>query len=138
MMVIQARTHDYYLYILEQPSSWSTSRIRPSWPRSRLRLSLLLVYLSKCISCMPWPIQYLNVCPNGSGFTPNPFTVVGRLLTSVQVKNTTTLHDTHGCTYMHHISITILLIFYTSFIFLCRLAGPDPSRLIQEDPLTKL
>jgi hypothetical protein len=31
------------LYILEQPTSWSTSQIRPSWPQSRVELRLLLL-----------------------------------------------------------------------------------------------
>jgi hypothetical protein len=39
------------------------------------------------------------------------------------------LHDTHGHTYIHHIGITILLLFYTSFTLLGRPAGPDPSHL---------
>jgi hypothetical protein len=30
--IIRTRTRNYNLYILEQLSSWSTSRIRPSWP----------------------------------------------------------------------------------------------------------
>ncbi len=49
--IIQTRTHNYDLYILEQPSSWSTLRIRPSWPQSRLRLSLLLASLSEHACC---------------------------------------------------------------------------------------
>ncbi len=131
MTIVQVRTHDYDLYILEQPSSWSTSRIRPSWPRSRLRLSLLLVSLFECISCLLWPLQSLTVCLNGSGFTPNPFIAVGRLLTNVQVNNITMQHDTHWHTNIHHISHTILLPFYTSSTLLGRLAGSDPSRLTQ-------
>jgi hypothetical protein len=128
-MIIQARTHDYNSYIFERPSSWSTSQIRLSWPRSRLRLSLLLVFLPKCISCLPWPIQYLAVRSNGSGFTLNPSLLSGRLLTNVQVNNITTQHDTHGHTYLHHIGITILLVFYTSCNLLGRPAGLDPSHL---------
>ncbi len=137
-MILQARTHDHNSYILEQPSSWSTLRIHPSWPQSRLRLGLLLVSLSKCISCLSRPIQYLAVCPNGSDFNLTPSLLSERLLTDVQVNNITTLHDTHGHTYIHHISITILLLFYTSSTLLGRLAGPGPSRLTQFFPIFSL
>jgi hypothetical protein len=110
-MIIQAGTHNYNLYILEQPSSWSTSRIRLSWPLSRLRLSL-------DIPCLPWPAKYVAVCSNSSGFTLNPFIAVQAA--SVQVNNIAKLHDTHGHTYIHHISITTLLLFHTSSILLGR------------------
>jgi hypothetical protein len=66
---------NYELYILKQPSSCSTSRICPSWPRCRLRLSLLLVSLQACI-LLPCPTQYLAIYLNGSGFTPNAFLVI--------------------------------------------------------------
>jgi hypothetical protein len=80
----------------------------------------LMAVLPKCISCLPWFIQYLAVCPNGSGFASKPFIAVRWLLTNVQVSNITTLHDTHGHTYIHHIGITIPLLFYTSSTLLGR------------------
>jgi hypothetical protein len=40
--IIQAKAHNHDLYILEQPSSCSTLRICPSWPRYRFGLSLLV------------------------------------------------------------------------------------------------
>ncbi len=96
--------------VLEQPSSWSTSRIHPSWPRSWLRLSLLLAFHSTCIPCCHAPFCILLFVPNGSGFTlPFPSLLSGWLLTNVQVSNTTKLYDTHRHAYIHHISITILL-----------------------------
>ncbi len=52
------------LCILERPSSWSTLRIRPSWPQSRVRLRLLLLS----------SIGVLLVCfgpPSILLFTPN-------------------------------------------------------------------
>jgi hypothetical protein len=76
MVIILARTHSYNLYILEQLSSWSTLRICPSWPRSRLRLSLLLVLLLKCFPYLPRPTQHIAVCSNSSGFTLNPFIAI--------------------------------------------------------------
>jgi hypothetical protein len=79
------------LYILEQRSSWSTLRIRPSWPRSRVRLSLLLVLLSRVYSCLLLPTQHLAVHSNGSYFALNPFPAYWRPNTSVQVNNTTML-----------------------------------------------
>ncbi len=109
MVIIQVRTHNYDFYILEQPSSWSTSWICPSWPRSKLKLSLLLVSLSKCIFCC-------HASPS--------ILLSGWLLTDVQV-------HTHEHTCIHHIGITILLPFYTSSTLLGRPAGPDPSCLIQ-------
>ncbi len=84
----------------------------------------------------PFPSVFL-VCPSPfsillfvqtdrvSHLTPSLLS--GRLLTNVQVNNITTLHDTLGYTYIHHISITILLLFYTSSTLLGRSAGPDPS-----------
>jgi hypothetical protein len=94
------------LYILEQSSSWSTSRIRPSLPRSRVRLSLLLVVFPKYVSCLLWSIQYLAVCSNGSCFTLNPFLTDCRLNTNVQVNNMTVPHHIYTDT---HIYITLIL-----------------------------
>jgi hypothetical protein len=105
------------LYILEQPSSWSTSRIRLSWPRSRGRLSLLLILFPQVYSCLLWPIQYLDlaICSNGSCFTLNPFLAYWRPNTSVQVNNTSALHHIHTDT---HIYITSVLLFILLFILL--------------------
>ncbi len=119
------------LYILEQLSSWSTSQIRLSWPRSRGRLSLLLVLFPQVYSCLLWPIQYLAICPNGSCFGLNPFLAYWRPNTSVQVNNTSALHHIHMDT---HIYITSVLLFILFFTFLHtsstpsgRPAAPDPS-----------
>ncbi len=131
MVVVQLGTHDYDLYILEQPFSWSTSRIHLSWPRSRLGLSLLLVFLSECISCLLCPSRILLFVPTDRVSHLYPSSLSGGLLTNVQVNNITTLHDTHGHTYIHHIGITIVLPFYTSCTLLGKAAGPDPSRLTQ-------
>jgi hypothetical protein len=85
----------------------------------------------------PWPIQYRTVYSNGSDFSLTPSFPSGRLLTNVQVNNITMLHGTLGHTYIHHIVITILLLFYTSSTLLGRPAGPDPSRLTHwESPRT--
>jgi hypothetical protein len=62
---------------------------------------------------------------------PTPSLLLGRLLTNIQVKNITLLHDTHGHTYIHHIGIIILLPYYTSFTLLGSPAGLDPSCLTQ-------
>jgi hypothetical protein len=74
------------LDILEWLSSRSTSRIRPSWNRSRVRLCLLLVLFPQVYSCLLWPTQYLAVCSNGSYFALNAFLADWRLNTSVQVQ----------------------------------------------------
>jgi hypothetical protein len=107
----------FILYILERPSSWRILQIhvRPSWPRSSVRLSLLLVLFPKYISCLLWPTQYLAVCSNGSCFTLNPFLADCRLNTNVQVNNMTVSHHI----YMDaHIYITSILLFILFFILL--------------------
>jgi hypothetical protein len=48
---IYKTTMHILLYILEQQSSWSTSRIHPSWPRSRLKLSPILASPYEHASC---------------------------------------------------------------------------------------
>ncbi len=131
-----SKAHYHNLYILEQPSSLGTSRRRPSWPRSRLRLSLLLVLLPKYIPCLSWPPSILLFAPADWVSHLTPSLLSERLRTFIQVNNTTALHDTQGHTYIHHISITILLLFYTYSIFLGRPAGSDPSHLTQIVPLS--
>jgi hypothetical protein len=128
-MIIQAGTHNYNSYILEQPYSRSTSRIHPSWPRSRLRLSLLLVLLLNIFLVCPGPPSILLFAPMDRVSNLTPSWLSGQLLTSIQVNNTAELHDTHGHTYIHHLSITILLLFYTSSPLLGRPVGTDPSHL---------
>jgi hypothetical protein len=86
---------DIILYILEWLSSWSSSRIRPSWPWSRLELSLLLVLFPKYIPCLIWATRHLAVCSNRSSFTLNPFIADWGLLTNVQVNNMAMLHGTY-------------------------------------------
>ncbi len=113
--IIQARTHNHDLYILEQPSSCSTSWKRPSWPRSRLRLSLLLVSLSEHASCHHAQSSILLIISMDRVSHLTPSLLYRWLLTNVQVNNKTTLHDTHGHTYIHHIGITILLFFLHFF-----------------------
>ncbi len=115
------------LYILEQPSSWSTSLIRPSWPRSRVRLCLLLVLFPQVYSCLLWPTQYLAVFSNGSYFTLNPFLADWRLSTSVQVNNTTALHHLHMDTHIYITSILLFILFFTLLLLL--LAGWLPLTL---------
>jgi hypothetical protein len=101
------------LYILERPSSWSTSRIRPSWPRSRVRLRLLLLLFPKYISCLPRPNQYLAACYNGSCFTLNPSLADCRLNTNVQVNNMTVPHHIHTDTHICITSISLFILLFT-------------------------
>jgi hypothetical protein len=107
-------------------------KIRPLWPRSRLRLSLLLVFRSECISCCHASPSILLFIPTDWVSHLTPSLLSRWLLTNVQINNTTTLHDTHGHTYIHHIGITILLPTHTSSTLCGRLADPDPSCLIQQ------
>jgi hypothetical protein len=90
-------------YILERPSSWSISRIRPSCPRSRVRLNLLLDLFPQVYSCLLWPTQYLAVCSSSSHFTLDPFLACWRPKTCTQVNSTLVLHHTHGHAYLNHI-----------------------------------
>ncbi len=94
------------LYILEQRSSWSTSRIRPSWPRSGLKLSPILTSPYEHASCCHAllgillfiaMVQVSHLAPLLSGW----------LLTNIQVNITTTPHNTwYTCLY-----ITLALLF---------------------------
>ncbi len=113
--IIRVWTHDYDLYILEQPSSWSTSRIRPSWPRSRLRLSLLLAYLSTCVPCCHASLGILLFVPNGSGFALNSFIaiwVASHKCTSKQHNNAIW----HTWTPIYTYIISALLFFFLPFV----------------------
>jgi hypothetical protein len=105
------KSHNHDLYILEQPSSCSTSQTRPSWPRSRFGLSLLLVSLSEHASCYHAQPSILLFISMGRVSHLTPSLLPGLFLTNVQVNNITTLHDTHGHTFIHHIGITFLLLF---------------------------
>ncbi len=119
---------NYQLHIVEQPSSCSTSRIRPSWPRCRLRLSLLLVSLTQHASCCHAQPSILLFISMGRVSLLTPSLLSGWLLTNVQVNNITTLHDTHK-----HLYITSALLFfsssYTSSTLFGRPASSDSSRL---------
>jgi hypothetical protein len=117
------------LYILERPSSWSTSRIRPSWPRSRVRMCLLLVLFPQVYPCLLWPTQYLTICSNGSNFALNPFLIYWRPNTSVQVNNTSALHHMRTDTHIYITSVLLfILLLHTSSTPSGRSAAPDPSR----------
>ncbi len=102
-------------------------RICPSWPRSGLKLSPILAspyeHASYCHA-------QLAVYCNGSSFTPSAPLLSGWLLTNVQANITTILHNT----WYTYIYITIVLLFissfYTSSIFLGRLAAPNSHRLL--------
>jgi hypothetical protein len=63
---------------------WSTSQICPSWPQSRLELSLPMVSFPMYTPCLLWPTQCLAVCSNGSSVTLNLFIAHWVLLTNVQ------------------------------------------------------
>jgi hypothetical protein len=125
------KIHNHQLYILEQPSSCSTSWMHPSWPHCRLRLSLLLVFLTEHASCCHAQPSILLFISMGWVSHLMPSLLSGWLLTNVQVNNITTLYDTHG-----HIYITSAILFFssshTSSILLGRLADSDPSCLTQQ------
>ncbi len=106
------------LYILERPSSRSTSRIRPSCPQSRVRQNLLLDLFPQVYSCLFWPTQCLAVCSNGSHFALNPFLACWWPNTHTSKQHLSTISHTHGHTYFRHIDIIIhssSLHFFYSF-----------------------
>jgi hypothetical protein len=114
------------LYILERPSSWSNSWIRPSWPRSSVRLCLLLVLFPQVYSCLLWPTQYLAVCFNGSYFALNPFLADWRLNTIVQINNMTALHHIYTDTHIHITSIWLFISSSHFFHSFWQAGGPWP------------
>jgi hypothetical protein len=83
-------------YILQQRSSWSTLRIRPSWSRSRLKLSPIALWACTLLPC---PAQYLAVYCNGSSFTPSTFYYLGGF--SLMYKETSQQHYTTHGTYVY-------------------------------------
>ncbi len=107
------------LYILEQRISWSTSRIRPAWPCSGLRLSPILASPYEHASCchaQPGSLLFIakvqvsHLAPLLSGW----------LVTNVQVNITTTPHNIWAhvlySIYVHHISITIHSFFFLTHL----------------------
>jgi hypothetical protein len=105
------------MYIFELLSSWSTSRIRLSWPCSRFRLNLFLALFHTYLSCLSWPTQYLAVCPNDSihiSHMYHPMLPV-QLNSSAQVNYMAILHHIHT---IAHIYITFILLFIPFFILL--------------------
>ncbi len=123
------------LYILEWPSSWSTLRIRPSWPQSRIRLSLLLVLFPKYISCLLWTTQYLCLLFVPMAHVSHSLTsshINWQLNTCVQVNNVAALHHIYTDA---HIYITSLLLFILFFTLLPLLWQAGCLRLFPSDTL---
>ncbi len=125
---------NHNLYILERPSSWSTSRIHPSWPQSRVRLRpLLLSSMSLLLICLG-PPSILLFTPMAHVSCSNPPSPTGQLHTNIQANNIAMLHHiyVHSHTYLHHIYITTHFFLHTSSTLLGRLIDPDPSCLSQD------
>jgi hypothetical protein len=120
------------LYILERPSSWSTSRICTSWPQTRVRLHLLLVLFPQVYSCLLWPTQYLAIFSNGSYFALNPSLTSWQPNTSVQVNKMLALHHMHTNTHIYITSVLLfILLLHTSSTPSGRLAAPYPPHRAQ-------
>ncbi len=121
-MTIFFYRHNYAiitLYILERGrlSAWSTSRIRPSWPQSRVRLNLLLALFHKYLPCLFWPTPYLAVCSNNSYFTLHPSLASRTANISVQVNNMATLHHIYTVTQTVSTSHLYYYPFLSSYFF---------------------
>ncbi len=116
------------LFILEWPSAWSTSQIRPAWPRFRDELNLLLASFHKCLSCLFWRNQYLAVCFTDSHFTLNPPFPARRLTTSIQANNTAMPHRMYTDTHLYITFILLSILFFTllPFSWASRLAQTLP------------
>jgi hypothetical protein len=110
------------MYILEQRSSRGTSRIRPSWPRSGHRLNPILASPYEHPSCchaQPGVELFMTTVQ----VSPQCLLLSGWLLTNVLTSkhhNSVTRYGAHM--YIHHTSITIHVLLYTSSILLGRLA----------------
>jgi hypothetical protein len=131
MQASSSHTDNYIamsLYILEQLSSWSTSRIRPSCPRSRVRPDLLLDLFLQVYSCLLWPTQYLIVWSNGSHFALDPLLACWWPNTCTQVNNTLVLHHIHMGMHIYITSTLFILLLYTSSTSSGRPAALNPSR----------
>ncbi len=128
-----ARWHmhnNYYTYLnsglLEAPCEYVLHGLIPGlnwapfWPHP---MSMHLVATPSSVSCC---------LSQRFKFHTQRLLLSGWLLTNVQVNITTTLHDTwHTCIY---ITLVLLFIssFYTSSIFLGRLAAPNSHHLLQQ------
>jgi hypothetical protein len=98
---------EYVLHGLDPHLDWAS--FWPSTPR------VFHVATPYSVSCC------LSKMDRVSHLTPS--LLPGWLLTNVIVNNTTTLYDTHGHTYIHHIGITILLFFFLLILLPPFLAG---------------
>jgi hypothetical protein len=116
------------LYILERSSSWSTSRIHPSWPQSRVELRLLLSYLvSILLVCLA---HQVSCCLSQQlKFHAHPSLLAGQLSTDVQVNNTAAPHLMYIDTPIYITFILLFILFFT--LLLLSLAG----RLAQTLPV---
>ncbi len=98
------------LNILEQPSSWSTSRIHPSWPCSRLKLSPTLASPYDHASCCHDQPSILLFIAKGqvSHLVPSAIWVASHQCTSKHHNNATRHMCTHAYTSHQH--------YYSSFL----------------------
>ncbi len=120
------------LYKLERPSSWSTLRICPSWPQSRIELRLSLLYLLSIPLVSRGPPSILLFTP-----TTQVSMLTLPISQTAQHQRTSKQHGSatsyaHRHTYLHHIHITIHILPYTSSSLFGRPAGLDSSHLTQK------
>ncbi len=116
------------LYILERPSSCSTSWIRSSWLQFKVELRLLLLcIMSTLLVCLGPPSVWLS--PQWLKFHAYPSRPAGQFNTKVQVNNTAVPHLTHTYTHVH---ITLVLL---SVSFFTLLPPPLSGRLAQTLPV---
>jgi hypothetical protein len=108
-LFLQKKYTTIVLYILERPSSWSTSQIRSSWPQSRVELRLLLLCLVSILLVCLGPPSILLFTPT-TQISCSPF-LTGR--TAVQVNNTATPHLMYTYTHIYIIFILLFIFFFT-------------------------
>jgi hypothetical protein len=115
-------------------TSWSNSRIHPSWPRPRVSLSLLstplhfassLFVLAHPVACCLSQLFIFHMCTL-------PYNRTAYHCYASKQYGYATSHAQQTCTYIHHIIITIQCLLHTSSTFLGRPAGPDHSCREQE------
>jgi hypothetical protein len=104
------------LYILEWPSSWSTSRIRHSWPQCRVRLRLLLLSSKSILLVCFGPPSILLFTPTTHvSRSTLPCQLSSLTPMYVQVNNMATLCHIYTVTYIY---ITFILLSTPFFILL--------------------
>ncbi len=130
---VNTRYYTMTKHILITAHSWSTvflsspSRIRPSWPRSKLKLCPILASTYEHASCCHAQPSILLFIAKGqvSHVAPSAIWVAFNSCTSKH-HNNVTRHTVCAHMYIHHISITTFLFFVHIFHSSWQAGWPQP------------